>query len=447
MDRPQLNQPDAMDREAWIAHVRDALTHLYDPVHLQSHPLAQYADGGEGLDHLTRAQRLRRTLLEALEQLSPPDLAAAPPDAGICYSALHYRYVDGLGPEQIAELLGLSARQVYRKLREGIEAIATLLWDRWQVNRPEEHASTPAPSLAERPVNTPTQDPVQDRQSLVQATVQQLAREARPELLELTTILEGIVRELQTYCRQLQVRLELGPAPAPCYIHADRSMLRQGLINILTRSLEQQDAGTAVHLKVEARPAENRLCVHIVGSGPRARTETRPSRREGLGYQVATQLLELQGMQVHQQKGAGCHVQIQIPTAGAQSILVIDDMPDIPQLFQRFTAAHGVEIFSAHNATQAFAFLQEVTPALILLDVMLPRTDGWEILQTLKSSPATASIPVVVCSILNEPDLATALGADDYLRKPVSQEALLQLLRRWLHPAPAATPWRPPGGW
>ncbi len=441
MDRPQHDRPDAMDRETWIAHVRDALTHLYDPVHLQSHPLARYVDGGEGLDHLTRAQRLRRTLLEALEQLSPPDLATAPPDAGICYSALHYRYVDGLGPEQIAELLGLSSRQVYRKLREGIEAIATLLWDRWQVNHPGAPPPASGPILPDRPANTSGQDPAQDRRSLVEATVQQLAREARPELLELTAILEGIARELQSYCRQLQVRLELGVTPAPCYIHADRSMLRQGLINILTRSLEQQNAGTAVQLKVEAVPTEHRLCLHIVGAGPRGATEARPSRREGLGYQVATQLLELQGMQVQQQEGPGCHVQIQIPTAGAQSILVIDDMSDIPQLFQRFTASHGVEIFSAHNATQAFTFLQEMTPALILLDVMLPRTDGWEILQTLKANPTTASIPVVVCSILNEPDLATALGADDYLRKPVSQEALLQLLRRWLHPAPAATPW------
>lgn len=115
-------------------------------------------------------------------------------------------------------------------------------------------------------------------------------------------------------------------------------------------------------------------------------------------------------------------------------------MSDLTSLFRRFTTQYAVEVIGAQSAAQAFEVLTGMTPALILLDVMLPRQDGWEILQTLKANATTASIPVVICSVLNEPGLAAALGADGYLRKPVTQEALLQELRRWLAltPAPAA---------
>jgi CheY-like chemotaxis protein len=165
-------------------------------------------------------------------------------------------------------------------------------------------------------------------------------------------------------------------------------------------------------------------------------------KREGIGLEVASQLFRMQGIQIRYGAGDGpWHVEIRIPQAGPHHILVIDDMPDIPRLFQRFTTAQAVEVIGAENADQAFEILQHLTPTIILLDVMLPRRDGWEILQTLKANPATASIPVIVCSILNEPELATALGADGYLRKPVSQEALLQALSDWLHLdlEPAAT--------
>ena len=70
-------------------------------------------------------------------------------------------------------------------------------------------------------------------------------------------------------------------------------------------------------------------------------------------------------------------------------------------------------------------------PDLILLDVLLPRQDGWIILKALKSQARTAHIPVVVCSVIAQPELALALGAAEVLTKPISPEALLAAVHRW----------------
>ena len=68
----------------------------------------------------------------------------------------------------------------------------------------------------------------------------------------------------------------------------------------------------------------------------------------------------------------------------------------------------------------------------MVLDVMMPKTDGWELLQSLRSHPQTSTIPLVMCSVLREQPLALSLGATDYLIKPVSQPQLLEVLQRWL---------------
>ncbi|MGQ9683779.1 MAG: response regulator [Anaerolineae bacterium] len=74
---------------------------------------------------------------------------------------------------------------------------------------------------------------------------------------------------------------------------------------------------------------------------------------------------------------------------------------------------------------------------------MMPEQDGWETLQTLRAQPGLQDTPIIVCSILDEPQLALSLGADDVLRKPVSQAALLQTLSRWLDHRGAGRPSRP----
>jgi CheY-like chemotaxis protein/two-component sensor histidine kinase len=414
--------------DEFVNHVRDALAHLYDYVHLQSHPLANLMVSPGGIDGVTRAQKLRRLLIEAIEQLSPAAGKTTSPDASCGYSVLCYRYIDGLSPEEIASTLAISPRQVYRKLREGVEAVASLLWDRLGIGVPAKEAE---PAI------------ISDRRSLAQATVQHLGARSHPETLEIGTVLESIIRDLQPYCERIGAEIFLLPSPMPLHVHADRTMLRQALINLLTNSL---DRATSRVLTIELTQSHSQLQLTL-----RAQPEDGQSdlslplmEREGIGWEVAVKLIEMQGGQVTQKDDdeSWC-VQVRLPRAGPHCVLIIDDMTDLISLFQRFTTRYMLEVIGAENASQAFEMLENLTPSLILLDVMLPRQDGWEVLQRLKTNPATAHIPVIICSILNEPGLAAALGANGYLRKPVTQDALLQELSRWLNlvPGPAAAPW------
>ncbi|MEW5959735.1 MAG: response regulator [Chloroflexota bacterium] len=403
-------------------NVRDALAHLYDHVHLQTHPLTILVSHQTGLDQVTRAQKLRRLLVEAIEQLSPADGTLASAEASFSYTALCYRYMDGLSPEEIANLLGLSPRQVYRKLREAVEAVASLLWDQLHAA-----AELKKPAVPED----------WDRQSLAQATVQQLSSLAHAEMLEIQNVMTGIVKDAQPYCQQIGLEIILTPPAAPLHIYADRTMLRQALLNLLTKSF---DRFKPKMITIEFNQTPGRLHVTLLAQpeAGHAIALPRAGEPERIGWQIGVKLIELQGGQVlYGPSAENWGIEIIMPLIEPQRVLVIDDMPDIINLFQRFTARYALEVIGAKNGKQASEILQKITPSLILLDVMLPAQDGWEILQTLKSNPASADIPVVICSILNEPGFAAAIGANGYLRKPVSQEALLQELSYWFRLAPA----------
>ena len=80
------------------------------------------------------------------------------------------------------------------------------------------------------------------------------------------------------------------------------------------------------------------------------------------------------------------------------------------------------------DSQQALERIREIKPDVVVLDVMMREVDGWEILQRCKSDPELRDIPVAVCSVLDEPQLATTLGAQVYLRKPVRPAQLLECL-------------------
>ena len=109
-------------------------------------------------------------------------------------------------------------------------------------------------------------------------------------------------------------------------------------------------------------------------------------------------------------------------------MLVVDDNEELFALFQRYVADHPYQLIHAQSVDQALRLVQSNPPDVITLDLMMPNRDGWELLQALRADPATIPIPVIVCSVLEDPDLALSLGAQAYLKKPVGAVDLLQAL-------------------
>jgi CheY-like chemotaxis protein len=153
------------------------------------------------------------------------------------------------------------------------------------------------------------------------------------------------------------------------------------------------------------------------------------------GLSMARRLVEISGGTLEVIDGeAGespLSVKMVLPT-GRRTVLVVDDNADTLRLYQHYLADTDYSFVGASDAERAIELATIAVPHLVVLDVMLPGMDGWQLLARLREHPATRDVPIVVCSILPEEYLAMALGAAAFLRKPVSREALLSVLDRQL---------------
>lgn len=116
---------------------------------------------------------------------------------------------------------------------------------------------------------------------------------------------------------------------------------------------------------------------------------------------------------------------LHFPLEPLRVLLVIDDNEGIAIAFRAYLAGYPYAVVGATTGTEALQLASQLDPLAITLDILMPSPDGWEILQALKTDPQTESIPVIICSVLDDPELARSLGAAAYLRKPVSQADLL----------------------
>ncbi|PKN81198.1 MAG: hypothetical protein CVU46_18885, partial [Chloroflexi bacterium HGW-Chloroflexi-8] len=112
-----------------------------------------------------------------------------------------------------------------------------------------------------------------------------------------------------------------------------------------------------------------------------------------------------------------------------KTILIIDDQEPAIRLFTRYLSRSNVKIIGISKPGKVLARVKEALPILIILDIMMPKMDGWEVLQSIKLDEKTKNIPVIVCSAWGEPELAKSLGAIEFLRKPVTQRDLLATIQ------------------
>jgi CheY-like chemotaxis protein len=108
--------------------------------------------------------------------------------------------------------------------------------------------------------------------------------------------------------------------------------------------------------------------------------------------------------------------------------LIVDDDVACVYLWRRYTKESGYHPISTASGKEALELAQRERPSLVVLDVMLPDIQGWEVLQALKADPTTRSIPVLICSGFYEKERSLAEGADGYLQKPVLYDNFVEAL-------------------
>lgn len=417
--------------EPFSEEVRAALDHLYDSAFLHNHPLAWQLYGDAPASGISRAQRLRTSLLDAIEQLRPDPRFST--DEMRAYAILTYRCMDGMTMDEIAAKLGLSRRQAYREYAKAVDAVAGLFWELLPPLPAELTSDLAAADTGAGATAATALEPAEStRRDAATQEVARLTNNLLLEPLDLPALARSVADLLAPRVEQTGVTLHLAQAELLPTVAADRALLRQALLNLFSYALDQPCRGGEVTVTWTQGAREVTLWLAACAG-------EQPAKREGIGVSIAQKLIAAMGGQVQVEQGAGewrCSLALPVDRCG--TVLVVDDNADLTALFQRYAAGHQLNVAGATSGAQALDLAKELRPQLILLDLMLSPMDGWEILQQLRHCPETQDTPIVICSVLNEPDLAFSLGASDYVTKPISQASLVDVLRRWLgkrHPA------------
>jgi CheY-like chemotaxis protein len=118
--------------------------------------------------------------------------------------------------------------------------------------------------------------------------------------------------------------------------------------------------------------------------------------------------------------------------SSVSTVLVIDDDPATRDLLERSLSAVDLSVITADNGEDGILLAQALRPDIIILDVVLPDKDGWEVLAALKADPELMDIPAIMLTVVDERGKGLGLGATEYLIKPVDSEHMIRLVRSYL---------------
>jgi CheY-like chemotaxis protein/anti-sigma regulatory factor (Ser/Thr protein kinase) len=294
------------------------------------------------------------------------------------------------------------------------------------------------------------------------------------ESFEIAPLVRDVVAVLEPLAQKNANRLVIECPPDVGAMRADLTKLRQALFNLLSNACKFTERGT-VSLVVTRDPAVHgdTLAFAVADTGIGMTPEqlarlfeefgqadastTRRYGGTGLGLALSRRLCRMMGgdITVMSEANRGSTFTIRLPAevtetrreptttgsrepapAGGSTVLVIDDDAAVRDLMARFLGKEGFRIATASSGEEGLELAREIRPDVITLDVLMPGMDGWSVLAALKADAALADIPVVMLTMLDDRNLGYALGAADYLTKPIERERLVSVLGRYRQDLP-----------
>ena len=270
--------------------------------------------------------------------------------------------------------------------------------------------------------------------------------ELEPAVLSLPELLAHGIALVRERAARSSLTVSLDVASDVGVVWADETKLKQVVVNLLSNAVKFTPAGGSVSLAARTEGDEVLVTVSDTGVGIAPEDQARifeafqrGDRRvsvegTGLGLTLSRRFVELHGgrMWVESSLGSGSTFGFAIPVGrsvhtGADVLLIEDDRRSA-DLFQLYLEGAGYRVSVARDGTDGLGLARSLRPRVVVLDLLLPGLDGWDLLGRLKADPATADVPVVVVSMLDERSRGLALGAAEYLVKPVSRETMVAAL-------------------
>ena len=295
------------------------------------------------------------------------------------------------------------------------------------------------------------------------------------EDFQLSELLDEIINTIQPVIERNTNTLVFLPDGELGILHSDMTKMRQMIFNLLSNAAKFTEKGVITLLVSRNVEEDNEwLYIEVRDSGigmnevqlgrifqeftQADSSTTRKYGGTGLGLPISRHFAQLMGGEiiVKSEEGKGSSFTIRVPvyvqakTATGEmaaitgpipdlsgkvdglTVLVIDDDLDVHELLSRQLSREGFKVISATSGEDGLKKAKDFHPTVIALDVLMPSMDGWAVLQSLKLDPELADIPVVMLSIMNDKSLGFAMGASDYLTKPVDRNTLVSVLKRHL---------------
>jgi len=302
--------------------------------------------------------------------------------------------------------------------------------------------------------------------SKVEAGRLELSRESVPVTAVLADVLTSI--RPAAAAKSIAVHSSIGPDVT---VFADRIRFKQILFNLLSNAVKFTPDGGKIW--VEAVERRGRLTVSVSDTGlgipieeqeaifdafHQAGATTKGIKEgTGLGLAITKRLVEEHGgrIWVESEPGKGARLSFTMPAGGALAedaapeeagageiwpprdrplVLIVDDEAPARELLASWLEPEGYQLIMAGSSAEALAKAAEHVPDAITLNMLMPGKGGWDTLYALKKTPVTATIPVIVVTVVDEPKIGLALGAAEYLVKPVEKDVLLETVRRHIGP-------------
>lgn len=290
------------------------------------------------------------------------------------------------------------------------------------------------------------------------------------EEFEVEPMVRDVVSTVMPLLTKRGNRLDLECGEGLGRMSADVTKVRQTLFNLLSNASKFTENGT-VRFSVRTGGDQIEFAVSDTGIGmtpeqvgrlfqPFSQADVSTSRRyggTGLGLAISRKFCQLMGgdITVTSTPGVGSTFTVRLPRAvptttaepapppplaevaiGSPTVLVIDDDPAVRDLMRRTLTKEGYRVELAPDGRAGLELAARLKPNVITLDVMMPSMDGWSVLGALKSDPAMAGIPVVMVTIVEDKHLGFALGAAEYLTKPIERQRLVDAITKVQHHAP-----------